>query len=114
MYAAASCLGYGRFICPRKTCPACPSQLSNRAAVYNLAYRKFTSCGAESVSRHAFDLGKLQSGSYEAEVWTYAEGKDYSIKGAEQLASEKTWQMLVEQNMVNHGSEEKQTPDRPV
>lgn len=45
---------------------------------------------------------------------TYAEGKDYSIKGAEQLASEKTWQMLVEQNMVNHGSEEKQTPDRPV
>lgn len=30
----------------------------------------------------------------------YAQGVDYSIKGAEQLASEKTWNMLVEQNKV--------------
>ncbi len=30
----------------------------------------------------------------------YGKGADYSIKGAEQLAAEKTWQMLVEKNMV--------------
>ena len=30
----------------------------------------------------------------------YGQGADYSIKGAEQLAAEKTWQMLVEKNMV--------------
>lgn len=30
----------------------------------------------------------------------YAQGADYSIKGAEQLAAEKTWAMLVEQNIV--------------
>lgn len=30
----------------------------------------------------------------------YAQGVDYSIKGAEQLAAEKTWAMLVEQNKV--------------
>lgn len=30
----------------------------------------------------------------------YGKGTDYSIKGAEQLAAEKTWQMLVEKNMV--------------
>lgn len=31
----------------------------------------------------------------------YGTGIDYSIKGAEQLASEKTWTMLKEQNMLN-------------
>ena len=30
----------------------------------------------------------------------YAQGADYSIKGSEQLAAEKTWAMLVEQNKV--------------
>ena len=30
----------------------------------------------------------------------YGKGTDYSIKGAEQLAAEKTWQMLVEKNKV--------------
>ena len=30
----------------------------------------------------------------------YAQGADYSIKGSEQLAAEKTWAMLVEQNIV--------------
>lgn len=30
----------------------------------------------------------------------YAKGTDYSIKGAEQLAAEKTWNMLVEQNII--------------
>jgi len=30
----------------------------------------------------------------------YATGMDYSIKGSEQLAAEKTWNMLVEQNMI--------------
>jgi len=30
----------------------------------------------------------------------YGKGADYSIKGAEQLAAEKTWQMLVEKNLV--------------
>ena len=30
----------------------------------------------------------------------YGKGADYSIKGAEQLAAEKTWQILVEQNKV--------------
>lgn len=41
----------------------------------------------------------------------YAQGADYSIKGAEQLAAEKTWNMLVEQHKTNpsHGSQEKQT-----
>ena len=31
----------------------------------------------------------------------YGKGADYSIKGAEQLAAEKTWQMLVEKEMVS-------------
>jgi ribonuclease-3 len=31
----------------------------------------------------------------------YGKGVDYSIKGAEQLAAEKTWQMLVEKNKVS-------------
>ena len=31
----------------------------------------------------------------------YAQGADFSIKGAEQLAAEKTWNMLVEQGIVN-------------
>ncbi|MBR6878373.1 MAG: ribonuclease III [Bacteroidales bacterium] len=42
----------------------------------------------------------------------YAQGSDYSIKGSEQLAAEKTWNMLVEQHIINpsnHGSQEKQT-----
>lgn len=42
----------------------------------------------------------------------YGQGADYSIKGSEQLAAEKTWNMLVEQNIINpshHGSQEKQT-----
>ena len=30
----------------------------------------------------------------------YGVGADYSIKGADQLAAEKTWQMLVEQNII--------------
>jgi ribonuclease-3 len=30
----------------------------------------------------------------------YANGSDYSIKGAEQLAAEKTWNMLVEQQII--------------
>lgn len=30
----------------------------------------------------------------------YAEGADYSIKGSEQLAAEKTWNMLVEQHKI--------------
>lgn len=36
----------------------------------------------------------------------YGSGADYSIKGADQLAAEKTWQMLVEQNIIkedHHG-----------
>ena len=31
----------------------------------------------------------------------YGKGADFNIKGAEQLASEKTWNMLVEQNLVH-------------
>ena len=30
----------------------------------------------------------------------YGQASDYSIKGAEQLAAEKTWNMLVEQHIV--------------
>ena len=30
----------------------------------------------------------------------YGKGVDYNIKGAEQLAAEKTWNMLLEQNLV--------------
>lgn len=38
----------------------------------------------------------------------YGEGADYSIKGAEQLAAEKTWNMLVEQNKANNEPHEKE------
>ena len=38
----------------------------------------------------------------------YAEGVDFSIKGAEQLAAEKTWNMLLEQNKVNIEHHEKE------
>ena len=31
----------------------------------------------------------------------YGKGADFNIKGAEQLASEKTWNMLLEQNLVH-------------
>ena len=31
----------------------------------------------------------------------YGKGADYSIKGAEQLAAEKTWQMLVEKELAS-------------
>jgi ribonuclease-3 len=31
----------------------------------------------------------------------YGQGADYSIKGAEQLAAEKTWNMLVEQHIIH-------------
>ena len=38
----------------------------------------------------------------------YGKGADYSIKGAEQLAAEKTWNMLVEQNKVSVEHHEKE------
>ena len=38
----------------------------------------------------------------------YGQGVDYSIKGAEQLAAEKTWNMLVEQNKVSVEHHEKE------
>lgn len=38
----------------------------------------------------------------------YAEGADFSIKGAEQLAAEKTWNMLVEQQKVSVEPHEKE------
>lgn len=38
----------------------------------------------------------------------YAEGVDFSIKGAEQLAAEKTWHMLVEQHRVGNETREKE------
>ncbi|MBR6848506.1 MAG: ribonuclease III [Bacteroidales bacterium] len=38
----------------------------------------------------------------------YATGADYSIKGAEQLSAEKTWNMLVEQNIIKPDKHEKE------
>ena len=38
----------------------------------------------------------------------HAEGADFSIKGAEQLAAEKTWNMLVEQNKISVEHHEKE------
>jgi ribonuclease-3 len=38
----------------------------------------------------------------------YATGADYSIKGAEQLGAEKTWNMLVEQNIIKPDKHEKE------
>lgn len=38
----------------------------------------------------------------------YATGADYSIKGAEQLAAEKTWNMLVEQQIIKLEKHEKE------
>lgn len=40
----------------------------------------------------------------------YGKGIDYSIKGAEQLAAEKTWNMLVEQNKAGNEHREKDEP----
>lgn len=38
----------------------------------------------------------------------YGKGADFSIKGAEQLAAEKTWNMLVEQNKASNEHHEKE------
>ena len=38
----------------------------------------------------------------------YGKGADYSIKGAEQLAAEKTWNMLVEQNKASNEHHERE------
>ncbi|MBR4391918.1 MAG: ribonuclease III [Bacteroidales bacterium] len=44
--------------------------------------------------------GKLYQVQVVIDDKEYAQGADYSIKGAEQLAAEKTWAMLVEQKMI--------------
>ena len=40
----------------------------------------------------------------------YGQGSDYSIKGAEQLAAEKTWNMLVEQHIIKTESVQNKEP----
>ena len=51
------------------------------------------------------DKGNRQDRLYQVVVVIddveYGQGSDYSIKGAEQLAAEKTWNLLLEKHLIN-------------
>ena len=70
-------------------------------AEYFLQYNDWAAQKAQAIiNRHTSLILTLTRYLDNIDDKEYAQGADYSIKGSEQLAAEKTWAMLVEQKII--------------